>query len=88
VNRNVIVAEFGLMVVDFFNDVNQPSNVYVDGIYFSLLPNDQPAYLEAPGSSGVSLYQAIEGPQLSMNGDCAPVATEASSWGNLKSLYR
>jgi len=88
VNRSVIVAEFGLMVVDFFNDVNQPSNVYINGIYFSLLPNGQPAYLEAAGSTGVGLYQAIEGPQLSMNGDCAPVATEASSWGNLKSLYR
>ena len=88
VNRNVMVAEFELMVNDFFNDVNQASNVYVVGIYFSLLPNGQPAYLEAAGSTGVGLYQAIEGPQLSMNGDCAPVATEASSWGNLKSLYR
>ena len=88
VNRNVMVAEFELMVNDFFNDVNQASNVYVDGIYFSLLPNGQPAYLESSGSTGVGLYQAIEGPQLSMNGDCAPVATEASSWGNLKSLYR
>ncbi len=87
-NSSVIVAEFDLMVNDFFNDVNMPSNVFVDGIYFSLLPNGQPAYLEAPGSTGVSLYQAIEGPQLSMNCDCAPVATEASSWGNLKSLYR
>jgi len=87
-NRSVIVAEFDLMVNDFFNDVNQPSNIFVDGIYFSLLPNDQPAYLEASGSTGVSLYQAIEGPQLSMNCDCAPVATETSSWGNLKSLYR
>ncbi len=88
VNGNVIVAEFDLMVVDFFNDVNEPSYVYVDGIYFNTLPNGQPAYLEAPGSSGVSLYQAIEGPQLSMNADCQPVAVESSSWGNLKSLYR
>ncbi len=90
-NRNVIVAEFDLMINDFFNDVTQPSNVYVDGIYFSLLPNDQPAYLEAPGSNGVALWQAIGGadsPQLSMNGDCIPVGVESSSWGNLKSLYR
>jgi hypothetical protein len=88
VNRNVMVAVFDLMINPFFNDISQASNVFVDGIYFSLLPNGQPAYLEAPGSNGVGLYQAIEGPQLSMNGDCAPVATEASSWGNLKSLYR
>ena len=91
VNRNVMVAEFELMVNDFFNDVNQASNVYVDGIYFSLLPNGQPAYLEAPGSDGVALWQAIGGadsPQLSMNGDCVPVGVESSSWGNLKSLYR
>ena len=88
VNRNVIVAEFDLMVNNFFNDVNEPSYVYVDGIFFSLLPNGQPAYLEAPGSNGVGLYQAIDGPQLTMNGDCQPVAVESSSWGNLKSLYR
>jgi len=88
VNSNVIVAEFGLMVVNFFNDATQPSYVYVDGIYFSTLPNGQPAYLEVPGSNGVGLYQAIDGPQLTMNGDCQPVAVESSSWGNLKSLYR
>ncbi|MCK9996124.1 MAG: hypothetical protein KAH56_07570 [Candidatus Krumholzibacteria bacterium] len=88
VNRSVIVAELTLMVSGYFNDVTQPSNVYIDGIYFSLLPSGQPAYLEASGSTGVSLYQAIEGPQLSMNCDCAPVGTENSSWGNLKSLYR
>lgn len=90
-NGNVIVAEFVLMVNDFYNDVTQPSNVYVEGIYFSLLPNGQPAYLESSGSTGVALWQAIgeaDSPQLSMNGDCTPVGVESSSWGNLKSLYR
>jgi len=90
-NQKVVVAEMDLMVSGALNDVTQPSNVFIEGIYFSLLANGQPAYLEASGSDGVALWQAISGPetpQLSMNGDCVPVAVEASSWGNLKSLYR
>ena len=91
VNGSVIIAELNLMVSGFFNDVTQPSNVTIDGIYFSLLPNGQPAYLEAPGSDGVALYQAVGGAgdaQLSMNCDCAPVGVEESTWGNVKSLFR
>jgi len=91
VNGNIIVAEFNLMVSGYFNDVSQPSNVYIDGIYFSLLPNGQPAYLEAPGSNGVALYQAVAGlgdAQLSMNGDCVVVGVEETTWGGVKSLYR
>ena len=91
VNGNVIIAELTLMVSGYFNDVDMPSNVFIDGIYFSLLPNGQPAYLEAPGSDGVALWQAIGGmgdAQLSMNCDCAPVGVEESTWGNVKSLYR
>lgn len=90
-NQTVVVAEMDLMVSGALNDVTQPSNVYIEGIYFSLLDNGQPAYLDVSGSNGVALWQAISGPetpQLSMNGDCVPVAVEASSWGNLKSLYR
>ena len=91
VNGNVIVAELTLMISDFFNDVAQPSMVTIDGVYFSLLPSGQPAYLEAPGSNGVALYQAVGGAgdsQLSMNSDCGPVGVEESTWGNVKSLYR
>jgi len=88
----VVLAELDVIISTAFgHDVNMPSNIFIEGIYFSLLPNGQPAYLEAPGSEGVALWQAINGPetpQLSMNCDCAPVAVEASSWGNLKSLYR
>ena len=68
----VVVAEMHLMVNGAMNDVTQPSNVYIEGIDFALLPNGQPAYLEASGSDGVALWQAINGPetpQLSMNGD-------------------
>ena len=91
VNGNAIIAELTLMVSGFFNDVSQPSNVTIDGIYFSLLPNGQPAYLESPGSDGVALYQAVGGAgeaQLSMNGDCTPVGVEEDSWGSVKSLFR
>ncbi len=93
VNGNVIVAELTLMVNGFYNDVNFPSNVFVSGIYFSLIDPIQgpPAYLEASGSTGVALHQAIGGmgdAQLSMNCDCAPVGVEESSWGNVKSLFR
>ena len=87
----VVVAEMHLMVDGAMTDVTQPSNVYIEGTYFALLPNGQPAYLEASGGDGVALWQAINGPetpQLSMNGDCGPVGVEASSWGNVKSLYR
>ena len=90
-NNSLVIAEIDLVINGFLNDVSQPSNVFIEGVYFSLLDNGQPAYLEAVGSTGVSLYQAIGGmgtAQLSMNCDCAPVGVESSSWGDLKSLYR
>jgi hypothetical protein len=91
VNGNLVVAAMDLLVSGFFNDVSQPSNVYIEGIYFNLLPNGQPAYLAQSGGGGVALWQAIGGEdeaQLSMNCGCAPVATEESTWGTVKSLYR
>jgi len=68
----VVVAEMHLMVNGAMNDVTQPSNVYIEGTHIALLPSGQPAYLDASGSDGVALWQAINGPetpQLSMNGD-------------------
>jgi len=91
VNGRCEIMTMDLVVLDFFNDASQPSNVYISGIYFSLLDNGQPAYLANPGGSGVALWQSIGGaddPQLSMNCGCAPVAVEESTWGGLKSLYR
>jgi hypothetical protein len=91
VNGNLVVAEMDLIVSGFFNDVSLESNVFIEGIFFNLLPNEQPAYLSASGGGGVALWQAIGGnedAQLSMNCGCAPVATEESTWGTLKSLYR
>lgn len=91
VNGMLVVAELDLLVSGYFNDISQESNVFIEGIYFSLLPNEQPAYLSASGGGGVALWQAIGGEadaQLAMNCGCAPVATEESTWGTLKSLYR
>ena len=90
-NGMLVVAEIDLVINGFINDVTQPSHLYVEGIFFSLLDNGQPAYLEMSGSDGVALYQAFGGmgdAQLSLNADCAPVGVEDASWGNVKSLYR
>ena len=90
-NGMLVVAALDLVISPFFNDISQESNVYIEGIYFNLLPNGQPAYLAESGGGGVALWQAIGGAgdaQLSMNCGCAPVATEEATWGSVKSLYR
>ncbi len=94
VDRAVAVAELTYSVNSFYNDISQPSYAFLEGIYFSLLPNGAPAYLEAPGSEGVELHPALGDPrnpflpQLIMNGDCNVVGTEESTGGGVKSLYR
>ena len=91
VDNAVVVAEMTFMINSFYNDFSQPGYVFVEGIYFSTLPSGLPAYLEASGSAGVELHTALGdpgNPQLTINGDCVGVGVEASSWGNLKSLYR
>ena len=98
VDGAVVVAEKQYMVNSFYNDVAQPSYIFVEGVYFSLINPIQgpPAYLEASGSTGLELHPAIGDPlgqapglaQLTMNGDCAPVAVEESSFGSVKSLFR
>lgn len=90
----VVVAEILYSVNSFYNDISQPSYVFLEGIEFSLLPSGAPAYLEVPGSTGVELHLAIGDPinpsipQMIINGDCNVVGTEESTWGGLKSLYR
>ncbi|MCK9996125.1 MAG: hypothetical protein KAH56_07575 [Candidatus Krumholzibacteria bacterium] len=89
VDRAVVVAEIQYQVNSYYNDINQPSYVAIENIYFHLLPDAVPAYLEASGSTGVELHPAIYGPyQLIINGDCNVVATEEATWGGVKSLYR
>ena len=91
VNGRAILMDLQLIVLQYFNDPTLASNVYIDGIYFSLVDNGQPAYLAEPGGTGVALWQAIDGPetpQLSMNCGCAPVGVEENTWGTVKSLYR
>ena len=94
----VVVAELQYLVNNFFNDITQPSYVFIEGVYFSLIDPIQgpPAYLEASGSTGVELHPAIGDPlnagarlpQLIMNGDCFVVSVEETSFGSVKSLFR
>ena len=96
VDGAVVVAKMQYMVNSFYNDVSQPSYVFVEGVYFSLIDPVQgfPAYLDAPGSSGVVLHGTLGHPfevglpQLIMNGDCYGVAVEDATFGSVKSLYR
>jgi hypothetical protein len=91
-----VVAEIEYMVNGFYNDVSIPSYAFIDGVYFSLIDPIQgpPAFLEAPGSEGVVLNNALGDPQqdglpqLIINGDCTGVAVEEATWGGVKSLYR
>ena len=98
VDEAVVVAELQYLVNSFYNDVTQPSNLFIDGVYFSLIDPIQgpPAYLEAFGGAGVALHNALGDPldqsgvvpQLTMNGDCWVVGVEESSFGSVKSLFR
>ncbi len=93
-DRAATVMELQYAVNSFYNDITQPSYLFIQGIYFSLLPNGAPAYLEASGSTGLELHPALGSPhnpflpQLIINGDCNVVATEEATWGGVKSLYR
>ena len=85
VNGNVVVADLSI----FLNNAN-PAYAFADEIYFSLLENGLPAYLDG-ASGGHSLYPALGGtsdPMFIVNGDCAPVSVEDSSFGSVKSLFR
>jgi len=94
VDGAVTVAEILYSVNSFYNDITQPSYAFLEGIEFSLLPSGAPAYLEAPGSTGIELHPAIGDPtnhylpQLIINGDCSVVGAEETTWGGVKSLYR
>ena len=94
VDGAVTVAEILYSVNSFYNDITQPSYAFLEGIEFSLLPSGAPAYLEAPGSTGIELHPAIGDPtnhflpQLIINGDCNVVGAEETTWGGVKSLYR
>ncbi len=82
----VVVADLEILILDD----SQPSYMYSDEVYFSLLENGLPAYLDG-NSGGHSLHPAfgdVGDPMFIVNGDCGPVATEDSSFGSVKSLFR
>ncbi len=81
----VVVADIQIMVNN-----TDPAYAFADEIYFSLLENGLPAYIDG-ASAGYSLHPAfgnVNDPMFIINGDCAPVAVEDASFGSVKSLFR
>ena len=80
-----VVADLTIMVTNA-----NPGLVFMDEIYFSLLENGLPAYLDGD-SNGYALYPAlgtVNDPVFVVNGDCGSVAVEDASFGSVKSLFR
>ena len=80
----VVVADLTIMV----NNAD-PAYAFAGEIYFSLLENGLPAYIDG-ASAGYSLHPAFgntNDPIFVVNGDCA-VAVEDASFGSVKSLFR
>ncbi len=85
VNGSVVVADVSLLVANL-----NPGSIYVDEVYFSLLENGLPAYLNGAGD-GIILHPALGGTSdaiFTVNGDCSPVSVENSSFGSIKSMFR
>lgn len=82
----VVVADIQIMVNN--TDV---ATVHADEIYFSLLENGLPAYLDG-ASNGYTLHPAlgdVSDPIFLVNDlNCGVVAVEESSFGSVKSLFR
>jgi len=83
----VVVASFDFMLLDD----TVPVNWYIDGIYHSSLESGQPAYLDGDDYNIIIPLQQPTGgrdiPVATINGECA-VPSQATSWGDVKSLYR
>lgn len=85
VGGNCVVADIGLLMVS-----PGPAYAFADEIYFSLLENGLPAYIDAD-SNGYALHPVFgetSDPIMIINGDCGPVAVQESTFGAVKSLYR
>jgi hypothetical protein len=79
----VMVMEFDIVVTD----PGMPGSLFIDPVYFPSHPG-APAFL-----SGGEIYEARNStapglPVLVTNSETEPVATDATSFDNLKSLYR
>ncbi len=88
----VIIADLEILLGN-----TDPGAIYVNEVYFSLLENGLPAYLDG-ASAGYTLHPAnaydpgylgsVADPIFVTNGDCITVATEEASFGSVKSLFR
>ncbi len=71
-----------------------PVEFFIDGVYFHSIPdNEQPAYLDGADYNIIKPLQQIQGsadlPVAIINGNCdGIVATDNTSFDNLKALYR
>ncbi len=93
VNGQLVIADLQFLI----SNSGAPSYAFIDEIYFSLLENGLPAYLNG-ASDGFPLHQAnaynpgwtgsVGVPVFIANGDCNTVANEELSFGSVKSLFR
>jgi len=86
----VVVAMFNMYIVD----EGTPIEFFIDGIYFhSIEDYEGPAYVDGGDYATIKPLQMIQGspdlPVAIVNGDCSGVvATENTTFDNLKALYR
>jgi hypothetical protein len=88
----IVLADLQVMVSGFFNDPAAPSSINIENVYFHLLKDPAPAYLDVNGEGVRAHPSTIDGHEggavFFLNNGCAPVATDQDTWGGVKSLYR
>lgn len=95
VNGQVVLADLEFVLAPYA--LGDPSYAFIDEVYFSLLENGLPAYLNG-ANEGFPMHQAnaynpgwtgsVGVPVFIVNGDCNTVANEDLSFGSVKSLFR
>ena len=87
-----VVADIQVFLQQWVHDPAQPSYIVLDPVYFSLLGNGLPAYLDGAGEGQSAYPSTIDGHEggavFFLNNGCDPVAVEESTWGSVKGLFR
>ncbi len=89
VDGTVVVMDMGF----YFFDSLVPLEVFVGPVYYHTADEALPCYLDGDDVNlAIALTPSsgdVETPVFEANGNCTgPVADEAASWGDVKSLYR
>lgn len=91
-NGTIVLADIQVMVNSFLNNPTLPSSMYLDNVYFHLLDDPVPAYLDGAAEGVAANPATIDGheggPVFFLNNGCEPVAVEESTWGSVKGLFR